>query len=807
MGKIRVYELAKELGIGSKDLLVILKKNDINVTTPMSSIDLNDFEKIKDKIWGVKSVESIENKIKPTVIRRKAKDIRKKEQESEKEAKKEVIEAKKEGIKEDKEIKSEEVKELEEKKDEAIQVERSEEIVEKEDETEESEAPKESKKRVIIPLKEEDEEDVYDRKGRWYAESERYNRAYRKKSLIKWNNVKGKSRFKQFPHLKRKKDESNRVPRQTEITIPKPIKRIIKIFEVITVSELAKKMGIKVGEIIKKLMELGVMANINQVIDADTAAIIASEYNYEVENVSLEFEESFEEEVVEDLPEKLVKRAPVVTIMGHVDHGKTSLLDAIRKTNVIGEEAGGITQHIGAYSVSLDNGDIVFLDTPGHEAFTTMRARGAQVTDIVVLVVAADDGVMPQTIEAINHAQAANVPIIVAINKIDKPNADPLRVKQSLTEYNLVPEEWGGDTIFVEISAKKRIGIKELLEFILIKAEEMDIKSNPNKLGRGVIIESRLDKGKGPVATILVQDGTIKVGDAFVAGISYGKIRAMLNDKFERVDKALPSTPVEIQGFPTVPEAGDKFIVVADERRAKDIVFWREKKLRNKEAPAIRKASLEDLHDMLKMGDVKELNVIVRGDVQGATEAIIEAFNKLETEAIKIRVIHSSVGDVTESDVMLASASKAIILGFNVKVDQRVMSIAEREGVEINTYDVIYDAITEIKKAMEGLIGPIKREVIIGKAEIRNTFNISKIGKIAGSYVIEGKILRNSPIRIIRNDDIIFEGRISSLKRFKDDVKEVASGYECGIGIEKFNDFDINDIIVCYSYKEEPANI
>ena len=782
MGKIRVYELAKELGIGSKELLMILKKNNINVTTSMSSIDSDDFEKIKDKILGVKSVEKIENKIKPVVIRRKAKEPPKEEREELKEA----------GEKEKPEREKVEEPKVEER-------------VETQGVEEEPEAPKEHKKRVIFPFKEEEEEDIYG-KGRWYVEDEHYDRLYRKKGFI---GLKGKARVKPVSHFKKKraeKGEAEKPVKQPEITTPKPAKRIIKIFEVITVADLAKKMGVKASEIIKKLMELGVMVNINQVIDADTAALIASEYNYEVENVSLEFEQEFEEEEKE-APEKLIRRAPVVTIMGHVDHGKTTLLDAIRETNVTGQEAGGITQHIGAYSVSLDNGDIVFLDTPGHEAFTAMRARGAQVTDIVVLVVAADDGVMPQTVEAINHAQAAKVPIIVAINKIDKPNADPLRVKQALTEYNLVPEEWGGDTIFVEISAKKRIGIKELLEFILIKAEEMDLKANPEKLGRGVIIESRLDKGKGPVATVLVQDGVIKVGDPFVAGASYGRIRAMLNDRGERVERALPSMPVEIQGFPRVPEAGDKFVVVADERRAKDIAFWREKKLRDKGLAAVRKVSLEDLHEMLKKGDVKELNVIVKGDVQGATEAIIQAFNKLETELIKIKIIHSSVGDITESDIMLASASKAIVLGFNVRADQRVLSLAEKEGVEVKIYNVIYDAIEEIKRAMKGLIGPIKKEVVVGRAEVRNVFNISKVGKVAGLYVTEGKIVRNYPVRVMRDNKVIFEGKVSSLKRFKDDVKEVVSGYECGLGIENFNDFNLNDTIICYNYEEEPVKI
>ncbi len=576
----------------------------------------------------------------------------------------------------------------------------------------------------------------------------------------------------------------------------KPAKKTIKMSEVISVAELAKRMGIKANEVIKALMGLGMVATINQYIDIDAATLVAGEFGFEVEGTTLQVSDLIGE--VEDKPEDLKPRSPVVTVMGHVDHGKTSLLDAIRKTNVTKGEKGGITQHIGAYNVHLDKGDITFLDTPGHEAFTAMRARGASITDIVVLVVAANDGVMPQTVEAINHAKAASVPIIVAINKIDLPDANPDRVRNELSEYGLVPEEWGGDTIFVEVSAKKNIGIVELLEYILLQSEVLELKANPNKPARGTIIESKLDKGRGPVATVLIQDGTLKLGDIFVTGIHSGKVRAMISDWGERIKSAGPSIPVEVVGLTGVPDAGDPFNVVKDEAVAKKIAEMRLAKDREKELARTSKVSLDDLYDKIKRGDVKELNIIVKGDVQGSVGAVVDALNKLEHEDVKIQVIHSNVGGVSENDVMLAAASNAIIIGFNVRAEAKAKELAEKEGVDIKFYSVIYDLVDDVKKAIEGLLEPTFMEEVVGTAEVREVFNIPKVGAIAGCYVNKGKILRGSNVRLIRDSVVVYEGKVSSLRRFKEDVKEVASGFECGIGIERYNDIKVGDVIEAY---------
>jgi translation initiation factor IF-2 len=598
----------------------------------------------------------------------------------------------------------------------------------------------------------------------------------------------------------RKKVVVKTTPKKTEVTVPKPIKRIIRITEVITVGDLAKRMGVKSGELIKKLMEMGVLVNINQVIDADIASLAASEFGYEVERVSLERQEILERK--EDLPGQLQPRPPVVTIMGHVDHGKTMLLDAIRKTNVMEGEAGGITQHIGAYNVELENGHVVFIDTPGHEAFTAMRARGAQVTDVVVLVVAADDGMMPQTKEAIDHARAAKVPIVVAINKIDKPHANPEKVKKDLAEYNLIPEIWGGNTLFAEVSAKQKTGIKELLELILLQAEILELKVNPDKPARGVIIESKLDKGRGPVATILIQEGTLKTGDVFLAGSQYGRVRAMLNDKGQKIDEGLPSTPVEVIGFSDVPDAGEIFIVVTDERMAKQISLYRQEKMRQKELSKLSKVSLEELYDQIKKGEVKELNVIIKADVQGSIEAMKEALKKLSTEAVKVNILHDAVGGITETDVNLASASNAIIIGFNVRPVPKAQILAEQEKVDTRTYSVIYDAITDIKKAMEGLLEPTFREHLLGRAEVIQLFNVHKIGTVAGSRVVNGKVVRGSHARLLRDNVVIYDGRITSLRRFKDDMKDCSEGLECGIAIENFNDIKLGDTIESYEVEE-----
>jgi translation initiation factor IF-2 len=590
------------------------------------------------------------------------------------------------------------------------------------------------------------------------------------------------------------------VSRKTLITTPKPIKRVIRIAETITVSELAKRMGVKAREVIKKLMEVGAVANVNQAVDVDLASLAASEFGYEVEKVSLEREDLLERK--EDSPEQLKPRPPVVTIMGHVDHGKTLLLDAIRKTNVVEGEAGGITQHIGAYDVQSDRGHIVFIDTPGHEAFTAMRARGAQVTDIVVLVVAADDGVMPQTIEAIDHARAANVPIIVAINKIDKPNINLDKVRKDLAEYQLIPEEWGGNTIFSEVSAKQKKGINELLELILIQAEMLELKANPDKLGRGTIIESRLDRGRGVVATVLVQEGTLKVGDSFITGMNYGRIRAIMNDRGQKIKEAGPSMPVEIVGFTGLPQAGEGFIVLDDERIAKQIGMYRQEKRRGRELARSSKVSLEELYAKIQEGEVRELNIIVKADAQGSMEAVSNFLSKLSTDSVKVNVVHGGIGGTTETDVNLATASNAIIIGFNVRPGFKVMQLAEQEGVDIRTYSVIYDAVSDVQKAMEGLLVPTLKERIAGRAEVRATFSIPKVGTVAGSYVLDGKIGRGSRVRLIRDDVVIHEGRISSLKRFKEDVKDVTQGYECGIGIDNFDDVKEGDVIESYEYEE-----
>lgn len=576
----------------------------------------------------------------------------------------------------------------------------------------------------------------------------------------------------------------------------------IKVGETITVKELASKMTYPVTDVIKKLMLLGTMATINQELDFETASLIAEEFGIAVEELPPEVDLT-EIPEVEDAPEKLQLRPPVVTVMGHVDHGKTSLLDAIRKTSVTSSEAGGITQHIGAYQVMCNGQKIVFLDTPGHEAFTAMRARGAQVTDIAVLVVAADDGVMPQTLEAINHAKAAKVPIVVAINKIDKPGANPDHVKQQLAEHELIPEEWGGQTIMVPVSAKKKTGISDLLEMILLVAEVQELKANPNREARGVIIEARLDKGRGPVASVLVQNGTLRIGDFIIAGTACGKVRAMVNDRGENVKKAGPSMPVEVLGLSDVPEAGDE-LAVLDEKLAKTIAEKRIEKQRN-ELIRSKKVSLDDLFNQINEGDIKELNLLVKADVQGSVEAVCSsllALNKNESE-VRVSIVHSGVGAVTESDVMLASAANALIIAFNVRPDANARKLADTEKIEIHTYRVIYEAIDDIQSAMKGMLAPKYKEVIQGKVEIRQVMKFSK-ALVAGSYVLEGKVCNNSKIRIIRDNIVLYEGQIESLRRFKDDVKEVAQGYECGITIDNYRDFREGDILEVYTMEEIP---
>jgi len=587
--------------------------------------------------------------------------------------------------------------------------------------------------------------------------------------------------------------------RKTEITVPRASKRVVKISEVITVGDLSREMGVKAGEVIKKLMAMGMMATINQVLDADTATLIASEFDHQVENVAFDADTALElEHQVEEEEAQLVPRPPVVTIMGHVDHGKTSLLDAIRSTNVTAQEHGGITQHIGAYHVQVDGRSVTFLDTPGHEAFTAMRARGAKVTDIVVLVVAADDGVMPQTVEAINHARAAEVPIIVAVNKMDRPDANIEKVKRGLSEYGLVSEDWGGDTVFAPVSAKTHEGIPHLLEMLLLQADILELTANPEKLARGTIVEAKLDRGRGPVATVLVQEGTLHGGDAFVCGVYYGKVRAMIDDHSRKVESAPPAFPVEILGLQGVPQAGDSFVAVADEAKARQVAEYRQSKQRETELVKSSKVSLEELYDQIKTGDVKELRVVLKADVQGSVEALTDALSRMSTDEVKLRVIHGSVGGITESDILLAAASNAIVIGFNVRPESKGAALAAKEGVDVRLYTIIYEAVADVRAAMEGMLEPTYREQTQARVDVRQIFNIAGVGTIAGCYVTEGKIARGNSVRLLRDQVVVHEGKLASLKRFKDDVREVAAGYECGLSLEGFQDIKQGDVIEAY---------
>ncbi|MBR4906750.1 MAG: translation initiation factor IF-2 [Clostridia bacterium] len=595
---------------------------------------------------------------------------------------------------------------------------------------------------------------------------------------------------------------------EQEAQQPKPapvvIDHAVITTETITVKDLSEKLGKPANEILKKLLMLGIIANINQELDFDTCELIASEFNITLEQ---QLAKSFEDVLMDtaddvDAPETLKPRPPVVTIMGHVDHGKTSLLDAIRNSHVTAGEAGGITQHIGAYTVTLNGKQITFIDTPGHEAFTAMRARGAQVTDIVILVVAADDGIMPQTIEAINHAKAAGVPIIVAINKIDRDTADPERVKQQLTEYGLVTEEWGGDTICVPVSAKKQINLDQLLEMVLLQADVLELKANPDRLAKGTIIEAQLDKTRGPVATVLVQNGTLKKGDMIVAGMAFGKVRAMMDDKGRTVNVAGPSTPVEVLGFNEVPAAGDLLFAANDDKLSRQVADERRQKAKAAQVKQAQKVSLDDLFSQMAEGDLKELNLIVKADVQGSVEAVKQALEKLSNEEVRVRVIHSGVGAITGSDIMFASASNAIVIGFNVRPDSTARAAAEKEKVDVRTYRVIYNAIEDVENAMKGMFKPVFQEVELGRCTVRSTFRISGVGTIAGAYVNEGKVTRTAQVRVVRGGIVLHDGKIASLKRFKDDAREVMAGYECGISIENFNDILEDDVIECYVMEE-----
>ncbi len=628
--------------------------------------------------------------------------------------------------------------------------------------------------------------------------------SFRKKAVVEGADLYGRG-GRGRKGRKAPKGKSGLPSKKTLVTTAKAIKRRIKIDETIVLSELAKRMGIKSGEMIKQLMGLGVMATVNQTIDYDTAVLVAGEFDYEIERAS--FEEDAVLKVEIDDPEKLTSRPPVVTIMGHVDHGKTSLLDAIRQTRVTDDEAGGITQHIGAYHVSTDKGRIVFLDTPGHEAFTAMRSRGASVTDIVILVVAADDGVMPQTVEAINHAKAAEVPIIVAVNKIDKANAEPERVLRELSEAGLTPEDWGGDTIFVHVSAKKKEGIDDLLEMILLQHEVLELKANADKLAVGHVVEARLDSGRGPVATVLIQEGTLHLQDPVVCGIHYGKLRALVDDRGNQMTSAGPSIPVEIIGLSGVPNAGDELIALADEKDAKQVSLHRIQKQRSKELAKTTRISLESLFEQMQEGEAKELNLILKADVQGSIEALTDSLLKLSNKEVAINVVHSATGAITESDISLASVSNAIIIGFNVRPNAKVQAIAAEENVDVRFYNVIYNVIKDVQDAILGMMDSTYEEKTLGMADVRQVFHVPKIGSIAGCYVTDGKIQRGQMVRLLREGVVLYEGKVNSLRRFKDDAKEVQSGYECGIGIENYNDIKVGDSMECFYLEEIKPSI
>ncbi len=624
--------------------------------------------------------------------------------------------------------------------------------------------------------------------------------AERKKEKISKEEERILKKLQQQMEREKKKEEKKQQEKKKEEEI-----KIIEIYEGITVRELADMLGVPANKVIGELMRKGILATINQTVPTDVAVEIAESFGFLAEAKKEEEEDTLIEDIP-DSPEDLKPRPPIVVVMGHVDHGKTTLLDTIRKSNVAQKEKGGITQHIGASVVNLPDGRLItFLDTPGHEAFTTLRARGAQITDIAVLVVAADDGVMPQTIEAINHAKAFNVPIIVAVNKIDKPGADPIKVRRELSEHGLIPEEWGGDTIFVDVSAKTGQNVDQLLEMINLLADILELKANPNKRAKGVIIETKLDRKKGPTATVIVQEGTLRVGDIFVAGITHGRVRAMFDDKGRQVKEVGPSTPVEVLGFEDLPEAGDTLVVVESEKKARDIAQKLREK-REREEKLAQSLRLEDIYKKIESGETKELRLIIKADTMGSLEALKKSLEELSTDKVTVRVIHGAVGGITENDVMLAKASGAIVIGFNTRPDPKAREAIEKEKVDVRMYGIIYQVIDDVKKALQGLLEPVEREEVLGSAEVRATFKVKKVGTVAGCYVVEGKIVRGAKARLVREGVVVYDGVIESLKRFKDDVQEVAKGYECGIKLKDFNDVKVGDLIECYEIRlEQPT--
>jgi len=879
MAKIRIYELARDLNMTNKTLIDKIRGLDVTIKSHMSSLDQSTVDQIKANLYGQKSEEVIEIRIKSTVMRRRKTKVQSDkitEPETGLEAEisaavttseEEVPAATAEKADEKITAKATVVEDI--SKEEVPTETKEPASTEAKPETEPESAALETpgklsapteikaKKRVKKPKKKEAAAKIIELPVRPKAkppqeeatevlkpaakvkklsqkvtpatgepfpaseppaiETKKKRRkkkieepgtdrkflkkkiSFRRKEVVEGQDlyVRGRRGRKSKKALKAKAPTGGQ---KTQITTAKAIKRRIKIDEAIVLSDLAKRMGIKAGEMIKTLMAMGVMATVNQTIDFDTAVLVAAEFDYEVERAT--FEEDAIIRVEKDDPEKLIERPPVVTIMGHVDHGKTSLLDVIRKTRITDIEAGGITQHIGAYHVTTDKGHIAFLDTPGHEAFTAMRARGASVTDIVVLVVAADDGVMPQTLEAINHSRAAGVPIIVAVNKIDKSNADPERVYRELAEAGLAAEAWGGDTIFVKVSAKQNTGIDDLLEMILLQSEVLELKANPNKLATGYVVESKIDSGRGAVATVLVQEGTLRAGNTVVCGVYYGKVRALLNDRGVQMESAGPSIPVEVIGLSGVPMAGDELIALKDEKDAKQVSEHRIQKHRSKELAKTSRLSLDKLYEKMQEGEIKDLNLILKADVHGSIEALSDSLTKLSNEEVKINIVHSGSGTIAESDVSLAAVSNAIIIGFSVRPTSKVQALASEENVDMRYYNVIYDVIKDVKDAIAGMMASTFEEHILGKADVREIFHVPKVGTIAGCHVTEGKIERGQLIRILRDSVVLYEGRNSSLRRYKDDVKEVPSGYECGIGVENYNDIKVGDMLESY-YLEE----
>ncbi len=802
--KYKVGEVAKDFGLQNKDIIEVLGKFYEEPKKAQTALDTKELDVLFDVLTQENSVENFNSYFAMKKVEEKEEKKAPKKEEKKAEPKKEEKAQKKDAPK-----KEEKKADKPQKKDEKKPAEKT----EKKTEGQSNANPfKKNEKKKDGPMQSRTKGEMRTIDTRAdNVQLEKYNEKYENIAPVHSinDNVQTKQKLKQKSQQyrkqqgmrsKRKESEAERLKRIEAERAKKTL--VITVPEEITVGDLAAMLKRTAAEVIKKLFSLGMMATVNQVIDFDTAEIVATELGAKVKK---EVVITIEERIIddrEDSEEDLLPRSPVVCVMGHVDHGKTSLLDAIKNTSVTETEAGGITQHLGAYRVNLNGQDITFLDTPGHAAFTAMRARGAMATDIAILVVAADDGIMPQTVEAINHAKAAGVSIVVAINKMDKLDASPDRIMQQLTEYELIPEEWGGDVICVPVSAKTRMNIDTLLESVLLVAEMKELKANPNRAGKGIVIEARLDKGRGPVATLLVQNGTLKSGDIIVAGTAVGRVRVMTDDKGRKVNEAGPSVPVEITGLAEVPVGGDAFDCVSDERLARELVEQRKNSQKEEAFRSMQKVTLDNLFDSINEGSLKDLNIIVKADVQGSVEAVRQSLEKLSNEEVRVKVIHGGVGAVNESDVMLANASNALIVGFNVRPDPVAEVNAERDKVEMRMYRVIYDCIEEVEAAIKGMLAPKYRDVEMGKAEVRSVFKLSSAGTIAGCYIIDGKITRNCKIRVVRDGIVVFEDEISSLKRFKDDVKEVATGYECGVGLEKFNDIKEGDILEGYITEE-----